>query len=78
MSHAAIESNTQVRQRFAFNCLLLSNKIVALQDRNDQLSRKLIDLSDRNKAFLVKCHAAYDRPLSSLNQDPHETHVKTN
>jgi hypothetical protein len=45
------EYNTLVRQRFAANCLSLTNRIAALRARNAQISRKLISAIEKGKVL---------------------------
>lgn len=48
------EYNTQVRQRFQANCLLLKNRIEALQIRNEQISLRLQYLIEEGLDFRDK------------------------
>lgn len=54
-----IERNTQVRQRFSTNCIRLSNKIIALQTSNNQLSEKLQALIEKSQVFHDKWFDRY-------------------
>ncbi|WP_460970060.1 hypothetical protein [Spirosoma migulaei] len=51
MIQVDLESNTRVRQQFATNYLALSNRIIALRARNEQISARLILLMEKGKAF---------------------------
>ena len=51
MIQVDIEANRVVRQRFEINCLLLKNRISALQLRNQQISLRLQALITKNKVI---------------------------